>query len=631
MPDSSPTLMIDRQREHPATSLLNELSLLVKTESVYRSRSERGRRLAAQLAAFMVELASGKTLTIYRTGREFEVQGEMIDGTGRRRDLMTRMRALNLKCVAVKPGVTGEDLEKFAALLNGRFRDLMANGNCAFDWKDLPETIELDETYYDAQSMEGARLLREVPRLYLTYRKLKRLIRQLKDLQDKLSEMGEEHTKAVDVIRTMLETLTKIDTYDPEQAEALIETTLDRFQAALDRVQESGVSTKIGGLVQDVAQKYFPRLASDSKMDAPPRTMREERTSDLFDLESEQPEDGEIEAFAQEIDALLAADLPMPVFEPPGDRADASVLIRFLDAQESPTILEAVANQLTTICTQTEDPEVNDRVRKKLLSGIGRLAEHAPVKGLIDALVDASDVEVLLDEIDLEDPADLERLLETAGALWPMVLPGLFTKLESAPPAHQHAIMGPLLRRVGREAILSTGDWLLSNVLYRGDIRRWIRAMQIPETLPLVEVLFASQHPTDKRQGWLLARAYPFQQRAAFWFKAAQNPQWITDDYFRALLAAEWTGRQDYRLYQAQLALAKDQVFEPDQEAARMAILALAIADTDETADFLIQLLQERKWVFFPRYRKFLRQEARMALPRMACPQATLWKLKKRG
>jgi hypothetical protein len=631
MPDSSPILMYDRQQEDPATCLLNELSLLVKTESVYRSWSERGQRLATQLAASIEEFASEKALNIYRNGREFEVQGEVIDGTGRRRDLMNRMRALNLKCVAVKPGVTGEDLQQFAALMNGRFRELMATGNCSSEWEGMPETIEVDETYYDPQSKDGAGLLRQVPRMYLTYRKLKRLIRQLKDLQDKLSEMGEEQTKAVDVIHTLLDTLTKIETYDPEQAEALIETTLERFQAALDRVQESGISTKIGGLVQGVARKYFPRLTVDGEIGDPPQAEREDNASDLFDLEGEQPEDGEIEAFAKEIDALLAVDHPMPVFEPPSDRADASVLVRFLNRQESPKVLEAVAGHLTTLCTQTEDAEVIDLVREKLLSGISGLAGHESVKGLIDALMDASDVETILEGIDLGDEADVQRFLETAGALWPMVLPGLFTKLGSAPPATQRALMKPLLRRVGRDAILGTGDWLLANVLYRGDIRRWIRALQIPETLPLVEVLFTSQHPTDKRQGWLLARAYPFKQKAAFWLKAAQSPLAITDDYFRALLAAEWTGRQDYHLFQVQLQQAKAWVFEPDREAARMAIRALAIADIDDTAEFLIQLLRERRLVFFPRYRKFLRREARIALPLMACPQATLWKRKMRG
>ena len=638
---------VESARNHDsASALVDALSRLVKVHAVYPAGNPRLHRLATSSLARLHTLARDGEVSLIREPSEFRVHDSVVRIQGVRRDLVARFRTLNLRRITFCSSTTALDLLALVARLNTNFRHLRQTPPARVDWEGLPDTITVEEMEFQPTSPNAPRATEKTtrdetattavpPGLQLTYRRLQRLIQQLRALREQLDSTNPNESRAMDVVRLLLDTLTEIEILVPEQAEELIERTLQRFQAALGRIREQGLPPQVRALLHDVAKKFFPRQAPPAADTIDEKKPATHASSDEIAGEEDEPgsnlHDERHHAFVREIDAFLAQDPPRPSIVLSDERDNVELYLSFLRSEESPSVMQSVTNRLVSIQARDPDHPATKRIRDFLRTKLDDLFDRPEVRPLITSLVPADEVALRVARLDTGSDAQLDAFSRLAEALWPVVLPPLLHSLQDASPDRQQKIFAAVVRRVGRTSVLDAATWLREHLFRAPPWLPWLRALKIPEVLPFFEALFDSPDSRDRRHAWQAAQRFPFRQKAAFWLYATTDPKEMAPDYFHTLLAAEWEGEDASQLFHSLLHTAEQAAFDPDSDRALAAVRALAHADTDQAADALIRVLSERKWGIVPGRPPAIRREARQALVGMRCQKAVYWTLRLKG
>ncbi len=630
-------IILEKKQSRGAnTTFLETLSLLIRSEAIFRGTGERIPRLAAQVAGQIRESDSNQNLTLAVEDDEFQVNREMIAVEGPLLELRNHLKDLNLRKVLIAKDVTPGDILKFVSTLNDNLRQLNSKDGGPPDWSGIPDAMILEESTYKSGSVfkrftfgHGERELDTI----LTVENLQALINQLSSLQEKFASQGEGATKGVDVIEALLTAIQELDPEAPEEADALIEKTLQRFEDALSRVQEEGIPVQVKILLQDISKKFFPRkddllqlneagIASPD-MDISPDSIPED---EKFRVDKE-----DVTAITGEIDAFFTkADEPVSVASP-HESAFLPLYLHFLNGEEEDRVLESLCDLLISLLDAVEDSETREDLKRTVLDRIHTIHMGSSVRPLVSHIVDEETLKILLDRLNLKNGQELTSFAQLARTLWPEVLYPFCNRLTSEQHELQKAAMKTVLREVGREKILKSGKWLRQNTLARRGFLRWIQKLRITEILPIIEVWIDDPDRSERRKAFQAAQRFPFSQKAASWLYAADDIKTVTKNYFHGLLASEWENTENPGLISSMIKKAKNLLTDPNQSKALIAVRALAHADLDDTAEVLVSFMQERSMGIFPRHPARVRREARKALASMNCQKAVYWTLKMKG
>lgn len=607
------------------TKVVDQLTLLIKNDAVYQSKSHRIINLADSLASNLRGLdETGASITI--VGDQFVVGECAIPASGPRADLFKRLRSLNVRAVHINPKVSTDDLVTFAGRINQLVRQLLKDQSLTPDWATLPLTIRIEAAYYTSGDSEGG-ILSNLPirdgRVIIE--NVQEIVTELQELRDSL-QSADGDTLPVDIIDALLDTLKEVETLAPEQAEELIQQTISRLKRTLERSSSERIPPKLIDLFEDVSKKYFSRSPGDDEAD------------DLDEIperdEGAAGEDGTpISAFQEEMDEFLCEGTRLPDLTEPDEGSFLEILLQFLTGAESPHTVEAVAGHLIAMLEQSDDEGFEETLRESVLRSLEGASETTPLKPLISRLINNRELEAMMSTLDFGSAKHVERFGQMAKSLWPEVLTPLYTHIRGKPKAVQQEAFAAIMRSVGRSTVLNLGSDLLRLEMFnREGFQRWLRDLKIPEVLPLYEVMFSSADAEHRLTAFTTAQQFPFRDASAFFLYAATQPSDVSGDYFYSLLSREWEGVfDDDELFQESFGLAVDATKSDDSDEAAFGIRALSFADTDQAADVLIALLKEKRWGVLPVRSRKMRQLAQSSLESMLCQRALYWTLELKG
>jgi len=594
--------------------ILDAVSLLVKSESIYEATSDRIRFLSFAVRMHLQNLVL-KRIKITLTESGFSVEGETIEAVAQRRDFFRRLRYLNVRSVTLDRAAEPEHFLAFASTMNSYLRSMKTSLATPVDWSSLPDTIKVDESRF---GHEADHLSLDDPSVV---EKLRSLVQYFKSIQARLPDT--EQVVVMDVIETLLDTLKELESSTTEEADTLIARILDR----LPMTMISPISVEAEGIKQtrlplkEVARKLWPLLGHGDEL----QDLMNDEAEDLplfSEEEMVQPE------FLKDVEIFLGECDAPDQLEPPDDRSFLDVLLWFMRDQSIAPVTECMTTHLLRLFEHESIGEAKPLVKEAVMDQIDRDGDVVALKPLLSRLVSKKEILDLLKDIDLSNQHRTARLGKIFRCAWPEVFPDLYQKLCSRHEEQQHAALATILRTISRNVILMTGkDMIRLDLIRQEGFQRWLRAIRIPEVLPLYEVMFSSYDEKLKNRAFQGVREYPFRDPAAFWLRAAEIPDEISTDYFTVLLGAEWEGVFDQQLFQEMYQKAVFSLQSDNENTVLLGLRALSFADVDKGAELLIHVYQKKRWGFLPTYSRKIRTAARSALFSMMCNKAVNWTL----
>lgn len=608
-------------------SFLDNLGLLLRNEAIYRTSSARIRELAEALAAGAGAANGRRTLTITLSDDGLEIGSSLHGPLGPRTEVATRLTGLNVRRVHFAPTVEPDDLVAFAGVVNREVGRITRARAVTASWAGLPTSVVLEESTFnqglgDLDARLGLTPELDAVRGLLSPDRLEGFLSQLGDIRESMTAAGAGGvTRRVDVLEAVVDRLSEVDKESPERAEALIEEALVRFRSLLGALQEREVSPGFRGMVTDVAERFFPRVARDCREEPPEACGRRWSEEELPDSRSV------IGPLCEQLDAFLTEEPPPIRFgDPVPDASYLHLLSRFLHQDRPVEELRAATQHVVALLDQDKLAGFETKLRKFIFARLPSLPDHTPLNPLLYRLVGVEEIAGMLQRYDLNDPEQVTRFADMARVVLPQAISGLFRFLESEDIDYQAGLLRRVLRAVGRDAILAAGADLRDSPIVKeeGFLPR-LRRLRIPEVLPLVEVLYNARDTATRQAGFTLARAYPYRCRCAFLLQAATRPAEVASEYVHTVLGLEWEGVDDEVLYHRLLAEAREDATDPMRW--ELAIRSLEHANVDEAAETLVEICGARRWGVRPVHPQPVREAARGALGRMTCKIAIDWNL----
>lgn len=619
--------MPEQNRLAPTTDgskILDQLTLLIKNDAVYQSKSHRILNLADDLVASIGASEDELGISVMIVGDEFVVGESAVAVNGPRTDLFKRLRSLNIRAIHFNRNIVADDLVAFAGKINQLIRQLLKEHHLRPDWASLPLSIRVEEAYYTSGDGDGQGILGNHPikdgRVHIE--NVETLVSELQELRKTL-QANDGETLPVDIIDSLLDTLREIESLTPEKAEEQIQKTLSRLKSTLDRSNNDRIPPRLMDLFEDVSKKYFSRTPGEEQDDL----------DDITPKRDEGDDGAPISVFQQEIDEFLTSAGPVGAVTGPDQESFLEILLHFLGSAESPHTVEAVAGHLIALLEQNTDQDFEAALRDSVLSRLDSGGETTPLKPLISRLINNRELEAMMTTLDFGSAKHVERFGQMARSLWPEVLTPLYRHIKSKPKSTQQESFAAIMRTVGRNTVLNlSSDLLRLDTFNQEGFQRWLKGLKIPEVLPLYEVMFSSRDAGQRLTAFNTMQQFPFRESAAFLLYAASQPADISGDYFYSLLSSEWEGDfRSHALFNECFGAAVDATRSEDSDEATFGIRALSFADTDEAADVLIALLKERRWGVLPLRSRRMRQLAQESLESMLCQRALYWTLELKG